>query len=311
MKIRLIDDYRTCVRLWAALGPPAGPFDLWGVRDCFHQAFRRRLRFVVTENRGEIVGLLPLSWIDESGCWVFFPGEAYHGRTWLEGNRFLASDAGMLRRMIDAVGGPVQLRYVERLSFPSGLEGVEEDEVGYLFYPAAYSYSFEEYRSHFPRKSLKGLIQDVHRLESRGVDVRYDRENDLEILFEMNLAAYGEASYFHDPRFLGGFRSTVSWLCDRGILRITTVLIEGRVAAVDVGALWNRNYTLLAGGVSPEFRGVAKLINFHHLGRACRERFHSVDFLCGDFGWKDRFRLTRCPLYQLTTCLPSATTIAS
>jgi CelD/BcsL family acetyltransferase involved in cellulose biosynthesis len=45
---------------------------------------------------------------------------------------------------------------------------------------------------------------------------------------------------------------------------------------------------------------VAKLINFHHLEIACRERFDSVDFLCGDFGWKQRFRLVARPLYEFT-----------
>ena len=57
---------------------------------------------------------------------------------------------------------------------------------------------------------------------------------------------------------------------------------------------------MLAGGTNHEFPGVAKLINFHHLEIACHQRFDSVDFLCGDFGWKRRFRLVARPLYQIT-----------
>lgn len=282
------------------LGPPVGLFDLWGIRDCFQRSYRRPIRFVVAEDRSRLIGLLPVSWVEESEAWGFFPGETYKGRTWLEGNRLLASDSEVLWRMIDALDGPVRLRYVERQTFPNGFEGVDEDEVGYLFYPAAYSYSFDDYLEQFPKKSLKGIVQDIRRLEARGVRYRYDDPEDVEMLFEMNLGAFGEGSYFYDPRFLGGFRNAVSWLRDRGALTVTTVLVEGSVAAVDVGAVWKRNCTLLAGGVSPEFPGVAKLINFHHLQRACRHRYHSVDFLCGDFGWKDRFRLTRCPLYEFT-----------
>ena len=76
--------------------------------------------------------------------------------------------------------------------------------------------------------------------------------------------------------------------------------MAGAIAAVDVGAVWQNAYTVLAGGTNRAFPGVAKLINFHHLEVACHERFESVDFLCGDFGWKRRFRLVARPLYQIT-----------
>jgi CelD/BcsL family acetyltransferase involved in cellulose biosynthesis len=83
------------------------------------------------------------------------------------------------------------------------------------------------------------------------------------------------------------------------MLRITTVLIGGRLAAVDMGAIWNGTYTVLAGGTDADFPGVAKLINLHHLEWACQQRMTMVDFLCGDFNWKERFHLTPRQLYQI------------
>jgi len=77
-------------------------------------------------------------------------------------------------------------------------------------------------------------------------------------------------------------------------------MIGDVIAAVDIGAVHNRRYTVLAGGTNPECMGVAKLINFHHLEWSCSKRFESVDFLCGDFGWKERFKLHPSPLYQIT-----------
>jgi hypothetical protein len=41
------------------------------------------------------------------------------------------------------------------------------------------------------------------------------------------------------------------------------------------------------------------VINFHHMTWACHQRLDLVDFLCGDFGWKERFHLTARPLYQV------------
>jgi len=71
------------------------------------------------------------------------------------------------------------------------------------------------------------------------------------------------------------------------------------LAAVDVGALWKNTYTVLAGGTDPDFPGIAKLINFHHIEWACRQHLAVVDFLCGDFNWKSRFRLSPRPLYKI------------
>ena len=67
-----------------------------------------------------------------------------------------------------------------------------------------------------------------------------------------------------------------------------------------MACLYRGTYTVLAGGTAAAFPGVAKLINFHHLERACRERFQLVDFLCGDFTWKIMFHLTPRPLYLLS-----------
>jgi CelD/BcsL family acetyltransferase involved in cellulose biosynthesis len=77
------------------------------------------------------------------------------------------------------------------------------------------------------------------------------------------------------------------------------VLVGGKVAAVDIGAVWGSTYTVLAGGTQPDFPGIAKLINLHHIEWACNQNFMEVDFLCGDFNWKNRFHLTPRPLYEI------------
>ena len=82
------------------------------------------------------------------------------------------------------------------------------------------------------------------------------------------------------------------------MLRITTLLLGGTVAAVDVGALWNKSYTVIAGATNPAFPGVAKMINFHHLEWSCQQRLDVVDFLCGDFHWKKLWHLDSETLYK-------------
>ena len=101
------------------------------------------------------------------------------------------------------------------------------------------------------------------------------------------------------PKQLESFRSLMQLLHERNQLRMVTVIVDGEPAAVDMGSLHNGMLTMLAGGTNEKFRGIAKLINMHHITYACEQKLDSVDFLCGDFNWKTLFHLTPAPLYVL------------
>ena len=60
-------------------------------------------------------------------------------------------------------------------------------------------------------------------------------------------------------------------------MRITTVIINGDIAAVDIGCVYHGDYTLLGGGTNRDYPGVAKLINLHHMQHGCRERFNLIE----------------------------------
>lgn len=299
LKVRVCDNLEECQQIWQCIWPNACLFDLWPVRCCFQKQFNHRPWFLVAERNGMIQGLLALSWIEEKQYFGHFPGELWQGKTWLEQNRIAASSPGVLKEMLDHLPGSTRIRYLTRKSMLLHEEAMTVDEVGYLFFPKKYDYSFQFYMQEFSGKSRKNLCREMDRLQAPGLSCRHDRMEDVELLFRMNQEAFGERSYFSDSRFLNSFENLLAWLREKGLLRITTVLIGGTVAAVDVGCVWNSTYTVLAGGTHPDFPGIAKLINFHHLEWACLERLEKVDFLCGDFGWKERFHLTPRPLYKL------------
>ncbi|MBI9091693.1 MAG: GNAT family N-acetyltransferase [Desulfobacterium sp.] len=300
MKTEIYETPDECRNLWEKIWPGNGLFDLWQVRSCFHEAFSRPLRFHMVEEDNRIVGFLPLCWAGEADKYIQFPGETWHGKTWLEQNRIIASTPEVLETLLDSVPGALHLRYLVHNPLPQLQERMNQDELGYLFFPGSYDFSFDNYWHSFSGKFRKKLKADLKKLNTGKVSIRFNRLEDLEYMFRMNLESFGENSYFSDSRFYIAFNNLAAFLEKNGMLRVTTVLIDSAIAAVDMGGLWKNTYTLLAGGTNPEFPGVAKLINLHHLNWSCQKKIQSVDFLCGDFNWKERFHLTPVPLYALS-----------
>lgn len=301
----VVSDLDQCRAIWEQVMPTDSVTDLWEVRNCFQRHFRNRPYFILAEDGGSRWGLLPLSWIGEYGCYGFFPGETWQGKTWLEQNKIASSGNGMLGDLLAACPSDYHLRYLS--SVPDVSSGDEVvDEIGYLFLPPKYEYDMSNYLGEYSRKSAKKILRELAAIENLGVAYRYDEMADFDVMVKMNMARFGNRSYFFDPRFRESFRALARLLEEKGWLRFTTVLINGEPAATDMGCIYRGVYTLLAGGTDSHYPGVAKLINFHHMERACRERLKQVDFLCGSFHWKDLFHLTPRPLYLLTNIVAKA-----
>lgn len=298
MALRVCRDLDEGERLWKGLWPERHLFDCWPIRKSFHLNFGRDPYFIVAESKGRPAGLLPLSWIEEDGYYGFFPGETWHGKTWLEQNRIPAQSSMIRQALWEAAPENTWLRYLDEAS--ADLPDSTVDEVGYLFGPAELNYSFEAYWERFPGKSRKKIRREVTQYEAMECRYHLDEWNDIQWMFETNLDNFNHRSYFHDPRFLRSFESMLSFLARLGMLRVVSVRIKGRLAAVDAGAVYRNRYTVLAGATDPQFPGIAKVINLFHLKWACLYRIEQIDFLCGDFGWKSRFRLQPRPLYGLS-----------
>jgi hypothetical protein len=298
VRIRIATDLDECRALWQAVTPMEVITDLWEVRDCFHRYFKRPLNFIVVEDAIGIAGLLPLSYVDEFGCMEYFPGETWQGRTWLEQNR-IHRERTSLKAMLSRCRRPYELRYLlQESEHPDSESAV--DEIGYLFSPPHYDYDIRNYYAEFSHKSIKQILREVAAFEKRGVTFRCDDIDDFDLMIRLNVGRFGKYSYFYDGRFRESFRSLAHWLRANGYLRLTTVLVDNEPAAVDMGSIYRNVYTVMAGGTDARFPGIAKLINLHHIERACRERWEQVDFLCGDFNWKKMFHLTPRPLFLLS-----------
>lgn len=287
-----IDD---CRRLWERTIPVEQVSDLWAFRECFHRHFDSPPLFLTVEE-GDHFGLLPLSAGPDGDSCVYFPGELWKGRTWIELNRLPISSEAALDRLIEASAAPIDLRYLVPAAAVN--RALDVDEIDYLFVPSDYGHSFERYLAQLSSKRFKSSEGDLELLGA-ATSYRYDVASDYETMVAMNLRTFGADSYFSDPRFRAAFDDLVALLRERGWLRLTTALIDGKPAAIDVGCVYRGTYTLLAGATDDRFLGVAKLINLHHIEWACRQRLACVDFMSGDFQWKNLFNLSPRPLHQI------------
>lgn len=299
LKVHVCSDLEKAESLWRRHWPRQCLFDLWTVRACFQRHYHHQPHFLVASRGHQVRGLLALSWIEGERCFGHFPGEVWQGKTWLEQNKIIAVDSATAGALLDHIPQGTQIRYLCPDHRLDKVHRAAEDETGYLFFPGQYQYAFQGYWNTFAGKSRKKLRSEMERLKSSHITFRHNHPPDLEWMFRLNLERYQGHSYFQDARFLAAFECLAAWLQTSDLLRVTTVLIGGRVAAVDMGAVWNGAYTVLAGGTHADYPGVAKMINLHHLEWACARRIDVVDFLCGDFNWKQRFHLTPRPLYQI------------
>jgi hypothetical protein len=257
---------------------------------------------VVAKDAAEVVGLIPLSFIEELNYYGYFPGEIWGGKTWLELNRLIARDQNVLQQMFDWLlenNVSYHLRYLYNTPHLS-IDPFREDEIGYLFCPGSFNFSMDEYYSLFSRKKLKTIRKEVDKMYGRNLIIRSNDINDFEQMLILNIERFGTGSYFANNLFAKSFRSLRDYLDQKGWLKMTTVLIDGRIAAVDMGCIYNGNYKLLAGGTHSDYPGVAKLINLYHMQEACKSSYKEVDFLCGDFSWKKLFHLAPRPLYEVS-----------
>lgn len=299
--IETVTDTSQCRALWKRCVPNDSFFDLWAVRWAFARHYDRPLRFIHARIGAKTVGFLPLCHLPEENRYVFFPGEVWDDKTWLEQNRIIAASPSVWEAMLDTVPGEVRLNYIIPPSVHGMQSHLRKDGTGYLFYPETCAYHIENQLRRFSTKSLKAISKELDTFAQRGLTLRIDHFEDLNLLFALNCDRYGSSSYFSDARFLGSFESLAAWLKAQGMLRVVTLLVEGEVAAVDMGAVWRDQYLILAGGTHADYPGIAKAINLHHMDWACRKHMREVDFLCGDYNWKERFHLTPRPLYALSS----------
>jgi hypothetical protein len=297
---RMVTDLKECQTLWEGLIRPKAICDLWEFRACFQRHFKRDPSFLVLEDRKGIAAMLPLSYIREEDLFVFFPGEIWRGKTWLERNPIYLRDRHFLEEILLACPERTYLRYMD-VADVERWPSLEPDETGYVLYPAELNFDITAYCGRFSSKRLKSIRKTIHEITAGEGFFRVNALEDFNLIVDLNVGRFGPDSYIYNMPFRESFRDVLSFLKSKGWLRMVTLEVHGQKVAVDLGALYRGHYTVFLGGTSAEFPGIAKAMNMHHIEFAFANRLKKLDFLCGDFHWKKLWHLDVEPLYKFLT----------
>ena len=300
LKKRIVSDLEECGALWNAFMEVRYVSDLWDFRLCFQRHFRHEPHFLVLEDRKGLYGILPLVYVADTETYVLYPGETWKGKTWLERTPIYCREPRAFSDLLLESPERTYLRYMEG-GEGSALPGVEVDETGYLLYPPDLDFDVNEYYKRFSWKKLKAIKKEISAILGTRSSWHINRLSDYDLLVEMNLRSFGENSYFRDSRFTESFRDIIAFLDRRGWLRMVALEISGQTVAVDLAAIYKGGYVPFLGGTHLDFRGVAKVMNMHHIEFAMTEGLSRVDFLCGDFYWKKLWHLNPDPLYKFVS----------
>jgi hypothetical protein len=300
LKIRFVRDLDTCRRLWKQFIRPVNLSDFWEFRICFQNHYQHPPYFICLEDAEGVAGMLPLSYLRREERFIFFPGETWHGRSWLERTPFFVRESRFIQDLFHACPDNTCLRYMEAMA-DFAEPAMELDEMSYLLFPEKMQYCFDRYLARFSTKRLKSIQREIHGILQPGWRVKIDALADFDTMVSWNLNRFDSESYFVDPRFKESFRDVMRYLHHQGWLRMVSLVIDNETVAIDLGAIHNRTYTVFIGGTHSGHPGVAKAINMHHLKFAFDQQLAKIDFLCGDFFWKKLWHLDEVPLYRLDT----------
>lgn len=293
-----------CEQLWKTFISPRCASDLWEFRLCFHKYFQHKPFFIVMEDHKGVAGMVPLSYVRNMDTYFLFPGEMWNNRTWLERTPVYTREDHSIYDLLRACPKNSYLRYLEVSDVPISPD-FSEDEIGYVIYPGDMDFDIEKYFKRFSNKKLKAINKIIQSYLNSGCKFYHNRLKDFDRLVEMSLQQFRHKSFMYDKKFRNGFKDMLTLLHDRKMLRMVSCVINGELAAVDIGAVFQGTYTVFLGGTDFRFPGIAKLMNMNHIDYAFKEKFYKIDFLCGDFNWKLLWHLDPEILYRYES-YPSA-----
>ncbi|PJE63931.1 hypothetical protein COU89_00585 [Candidatus Roizmanbacteria bacterium CG10_big_fil_rev_8_21_14_0_10_45_7] len=311
LRMQVVTDMETAEQLWQIFTPNKSLFDLWEFRKAFAENFAVDPYFITLYeqigSRAHILGILPL-WLDNdeyAGKYTWFGG------FWPEDNTFFVKDPEFIPLMLMAAPKPLILDCIiqdKDYEFLNNLAGfTTTDDKKYYLNTSSFK-SVDDYLITLKKKKRQNIRRDKKRISLFNPHVAYGRMHALDRMFslniermnELNKKGYREKSCFEDVRYKHLFRSVTT--CSTRIKpMIITTDIGNQTESIELGAIYNKTYYAFISGTNiKDYSGLGVYSNLLVIEEAIKQGCNSIDFLSGNYNWKESWQLDAVPLYKFT-----------
>lgn len=292
MKFRVETNLNQCQKLWEEFSPRLHLFDLWEYRYCFYQGYGYQSYFIIGLNSGTPTGILPLWFEKKENFYTFFGG------TFPEPNTFFTKDKSKIGDFIGQCPKHTALYYIKESE--SDYYRFQESEPKFYLEMRKYNNDINQFISSFSRKHRKNLKYDLKQLEKRGCSFRYNYLKDFGRMVTLNQKRFKKGSDFNELEMATSIKELMQTAYRQGKLNMISLMINGRVEAVEMAIIHNGCYYVLCGGRNLEIENIGKAMIIEHINSALNKRIFKLDFLSSESGWKRLWHLGQEKLFEFS-----------
>jgi len=292
LRLEIISDMEACETIWNEFSPYETLFDTWDFRYAFWEAFQCKPHFITLKSGEDNVGLLPL-WFDDNEK---DPGYRWFGSEWHEENYFWVKDSLFIPILLSSSPTPLSLNAISSTAI-DGTDQImqfEEDTIKY-YLDLTQINSLDDFLSLLTKKRRYNLKRDYRKIDSKKPEIIIDNFTDVNELMRLSqerFSSRGIECFWDDPNEASVFLNMAAHRerYKQFTLRMLTVKIDGKVAGVDLIAIFkNSYYPFICGYDVKNHSGIGAYFTVIELLDALKLNMKRFDVLEGNYNWKDRY----------------------
>lgn len=309
--MQIHSDFSSAEEIWEEFSPNKSFFDLWGVRKSFFEGLGMDPYFLTiyrqNGNKKSPMGVLPL-WLDDDE----YAGKySWCGGYWPEDNTFFVKDPEVIPLLLMAAPAPTELACIKPLKeyeFLKTLYGFEEVSQKKYFLSLKLYKTMDDYLLKLKKKKRYNVRRDRKHILAFKPRTVYNEFAHIDDLFKHSIVRFrtkypgnpDEYSVFESSRHQQVFRNLIKDSKDYKTRMISTI-INGKVEAVELGFIYHEVYYAVCAGVNVErYPGLGVYSNLLVMEDALNHGCEKIDFLEGNYNWKDSWNLEFYHHYQFT-----------
>lgn len=290
-KIKIVTSLEEAKLVWSQLSPRQTWYDEWDVRYEFYRSFNYPLRFYTCFSRNQPVAVLPLQFNTQKRVLEFF------GTKWFEENRVFHAQgfADWVTELYKRIECPAQLLSIR--SQNEFTDRFETEDYKYFLDLRPYSSMDEYLQKEFKRQRRKDIKWLIKKLEKLDLELTHGSQDDLELLFQLNIKRFGDQSSFYQSYLPDAFRRMINldyhW-------QLLVAKVNGQKRAVSIAVLYQDTYIYHNSGT--DINAVSNLgsyLIYKNIEKAILLKARVFDAGPEDLGWKEHWHLRKRPQYKL------------